>query len=95
VSAVPRLLGGLPVVAYTPIDQRHRATGNCRHFAHGELVHPAAGLAICRDSDGGFLLFGCDAGWNTVTDTWHESLEDARYQAEFEYEGIDGTWNWL
>ena len=51
-----------------------------------------AGLAICRAPDG-FYLFGCDAEWNTVTDTWHESLEDAQHQAGFEHEGIDDTWN--
>ncbi|HEX6372166.1 MAG TPA: hypothetical protein VF006_24830 [Longimicrobium sp.] len=93
-STVPLFLGGVPVVAYTRIDERHRPTGSCRHFAHGALAGPAAGLAICRDSDGGFFLFGCDAEWNPVTDTWHETLEDAQHQAEFEYEGITGTWMW-
>ena len=35
----------------------------------------------------------CDPAWNTVTDTWHETLEDALEQAEFEYEGVAETWN--
>ena len=34
-------------------------------------------------------IFGCDEGWNAVTDTWHETLEDAKAQAEFEYEGVN------
>lgn len=93
-TAVPLFLEGMPVVAYTRIDERHRPTGNCRHLANGNLVGAATGLAICRDADGGFYLFGCDADWNTVTDTWHDSVEDALHQATFEYEGVDLTWNW-
>lgn len=38
-------------------------------------------------------MFGCDGDWNTVTDTWHETLEGALEQAEFEYEGVTATWN--
>jgi hypothetical protein len=40
-----------------------------------------------------YYLFGCDAEWNTVTDTWHKTLEEALEQAEFEYEGVSKTWN--
>ncbi len=43
-------------------------------------------------SDQGFYLFGCDAEWNTVTDTWHESVIAAKRQAEHEYEGTLNTW---
>jgi hypothetical protein len=94
-SAVPLFLAGLPVVACARIDGRQQPTGACRHLAHGELLGPAAGLAICRDADGGFYLFGCDAEWNTVTDTWHQTLDDALRQAEFEYDGVGETWKWL
>lgn len=52
-----------------------------------------AGLAICRYPDqAGFHWFGCDAEWQNVTDTRHETLETAQQQAEFEYEGVGGTW---
>jgi hypothetical protein len=37
-------------------------------------------------------LFGCDKEWHHITDTWHESLEEAKRQAEFEYEGVSATW---
>jgi hypothetical protein len=30
-------------------------------------------------------LFHCDADWNTVTDTYHDTLEQALSQAEFEF----------
>jgi hypothetical protein len=39
-----------------------------------------------------YYLFGCDDAWNTLTDTRHETLEDALRQAEFEYEGVSQTW---
>jgi hypothetical protein len=52
-----------------------------------------AGLAICQyPGMSEFYLFGCDAEWNTVTDTFHETLEEAKHQAEFEYEGTRTTW---
>jgi hypothetical protein len=87
----PPIVGSLPVVCYTPIDWRHEHTGACRHWVDGELVEPAAGLAVCRDETG-YYLFGCDGDWEPVTDTWHETLDDALDQAEAEYRGTQATW---
>jgi hypothetical protein len=62
---------------------------------------PTAIDTICRyrddtkykgESDTGFYLFYCDTDWNIVTDTWHESLDAAKRQARFEYDGIDNHW---
>jgi hypothetical protein len=78
-------------VCYTPIDWRHEHTDACRHWVGGELAQPAAGLVVCRD-DGGYYLFGCDASWEPVTDTWHETLDDALDQADAEYAGTRETW---
>jgi hypothetical protein len=78
---------------FTPIDQRHRHTGDCRQIVAGQLQGPAAGLAICTHGDDeGYFLFGCDAAWNCLTDTWHQTVEDAMRQAEFEYEGVSRSW---
>jgi hypothetical protein len=85
------LIGGAKVLYFTPIDERHRQTGHCRHRASGVLQGPAAGLAICR-GEGGYYLFGCDASWADITDTWHQTLEAAMAQAEFEYVGVSSTW---
>lgn len=81
------------LVRWSVIDGRHRPTGGCRQIVRGELSGPAAGLAICRSGDGAFYLYGCDAEWNVVTDTWHETLEGALRQAELEYEGVTATWH--
>lgn len=93
-KTIPTILGGAKVVLYTPIDERHRPTGNCKQILAGVLAGPAAGLAICQyDGEDSFYLFGCDQEWNSVTDTWHQTVEDAKAQAEFEYEGVSATWS--
>lgn len=90
---IPKEVDGAKVVLYTPIDERHRHTGNCRQMVDGELVGPAARLAICQyETEDSFYLFGCDENWETIADTWHQTLEDAKQQAEFEYEGVSATW---
>lgn len=92
-NRAPSEIDGAKVVLYTPVDERHRHTGNCRQVVAGALMGAAAGLAICRyEGDASFYLFGCGPDWNVLTDTWHETLEDAKAQAEFEYEGVSATW---
>ena len=72
-------------------DIAHTGTG--QQFVAGALQGPAAGLAICQyDDDSGFYLFGCDEQWKCITDTWHQTLDEAMQQAEFEYEGVTETW---
>jgi len=93
VKDAPEAIDGSTVILFTPIDQRHRHTGNCRQVAAGVLQGPASGLAICKyESEEGYYLFGCDATWSSVTDTWHQTVEEAMRQAEFEYEGVTGSW---
>ncbi len=92
-DAVPSEIGGAQVLYYTRIDERHHATGNCRHTVGGQEMGAFAGLAICHyQGDNSYYLFYCDSAWNAVTDTWHETIEDAMEQAEFEYQGVTTTW---
>jgi hypothetical protein len=92
-EAAPKQINGATVVLFTPIDERHRHTGNCRQIVAGVLQGPAAGMAICQyDGEDSFYLFGCDEHCSTITDTWHQTIEEARGQAEFEYEGVAATW---
>ncbi|MBC7900569.1 MAG: hypothetical protein H7070_11020 [Saprospiraceae bacterium] len=91
---IPKQVSNANVVAYTVIDERHRHTGNCEQIVAGVLMGAALGLAICQyDGETSFYLFGCDENWDVLTDTWHETLADAKEQAEFEYDGISATWN--
>jgi hypothetical protein len=60
-AAAPKQIGGATVLLFTPIDERHRYTGNCRQILAGVLQGPAAGLAICQyDGEDGFYVFACD-----------------------------------
>ena len=89
----PKEVSGVKVILYSPIDERHNQTGNCKHLVVGVLMGAATGLAICQyEGEESFYLFGCDENWETLTDTWHKTLGDAKAQAEFEYEGISATW---
>ena len=89
----PSHIGGAKVICYTPIDERHHPTGNTKQIVNGVVLGPAAGIAICQyEGEEYFYLFGCDEQWNCRSDTWHEELEDAKAQAEFEYQGTSGTW---
>ena len=89
----PRAINDLPVLFFTPIDWRHTPTDATIHTVAGEPFGPAAGLAICQDptSSAVYLLY-CDDNWEPVTDTWHENVQDAKEQAEFEYSGTQESW---
>jgi hypothetical protein len=83
----------MKVIAYTPIDGRHRFTGNTRQVVRGQVAGAMAGLAICRHPGATeCYLFGCDGDWQSVTDTWHQSVVEAKEQGEYEYEGVSKTW---
>ena len=90
---VPDFIDGARVVMFAQIDSRHRATGKCEQIVAGAISGPAAALAICHyDGEAGYYLFGCDSHWNSVTDTLHETVEEAQAQAEFEYQGVTSAW---
>ena len=92
--APPKLIDRARVARWSVIDGRHRPTGNCLQIVDGVSGGSAAGLAICQyEGETSYYLFGCDAAWNKVTDTWHGTLEEALEQAEFEYQGITATWS--
>ena len=89
----PETVDGAKVICFTQIDERHRHTGNCKQIVAGVLMGAAVGLAICQYAgEDSSYLFGCDVDWNTLSDTWHETLESAKAQAEFEYQGVSATW---
>jgi hypothetical protein len=93
VNTPPKQIGGADLLLFTPIDQRHRPTGNCQHFVNDVRQGPAVNLAICTYSgEPGYYLFSCDEEWAVITDSWHETLDGAMSQAEFEYDGVNATW---
>ena len=90
---VPKIVGGARTLYYTFIDDRHQRTGNTMHVVGGNVIEKINGLAICKyDNDAGYYLFGCDENWDSITDTYHDSVEEAKEQAEFEYLNSFETW---
>ena len=91
-SCPPKIYDAI-VVAWAIVGSAARPTGNTVHSVGGEVIGPVAGLAICSTTDGhGFYLFYCGPKWDEITDTWHQSVDDAKAQAEFEYHGISSLW---
>jgi hypothetical protein len=91
-SNAPATLGGAVVLKIARIFPAAH-TGNTRHTVAGNPVAPASRLAIARyPGQPGYYLFYCDEAWSVMTDTWHESMENAEAQAEFEYTGSKNAW---
>jgi hypothetical protein len=91
---IPTIIDGGRVVLYSRIDERHELTGAGWQILHGEdVLAPAWGVAICESMDtGGFILVSCEEDWIPVAETRHPTLEAAKRQAEFEYDGLQSTW---
>ena len=89
---IPDFIGGSQVICYAVINLC-LPTGNTEHFINDKLQDAAYGLAICRyESQGGYYLFSCNNNWVEFADTWHETIENAKDQAEYEYNGITNFW---
>jgi hypothetical protein len=88
----PPQLDDAPVLFWASTSHA-RPTARTTHRAGGRILPPAINLAICQyPGDTQYYLFYCDADWNVQTDTAHASLDAAKDQAEFEYEGISASW---
>jgi hypothetical protein len=86
-------IGGAKVICFTKLDTRHIRTNNTEHHVSGQILQNIYGLAICKyEEEVGFYLFYCDPNWSTITDTWHETVDDAKEQAEFEFTNTLSTW---
>ena len=92
-EVVPDEIGGARVLHFIKIANIFRSTGNTKHIVRGALMGSAYGLAICKyENQVGYYLFGCDENWESITDTFHETVEDAMEQGEFEYKGTMDNW---
>jgi hypothetical protein len=87
---------GGKVICFARLDAGVQRTGKTVHRRAGAEMPPFRGLVIVEESVGGpYYLLYCDDEWQSLTDTWHETLEDAKAQAAFEYEGISQAWEVL
>lgn len=92
-NQAPKQIGHADLIAYLILNSSHTKTNNTKHYIHGKLLTDINGLAICKhDHDTGYYLFYCDNTWKEFTDTYHESIEDAIDQAEFEFANTRESW---
>ena len=84
----PRAIDGATVLRFADLSTTSR-TGKTRHIVHGREATNFAALAIAQyQSDPGFYLFYCDGDWNTITDTYHDTIDAAIAQAQFEFGSV-------
>lgn len=89
----PNQIGNADLVAYVALEDKHIRTGFTEHWVGGKLVKDFYGLAICKyPNSNGYYLFYCDSAWVDITDTYHETIEDAIEHAEFEYTNTENDW---
>jgi hypothetical protein len=85
VKPVPPRIDGAEVLQIADLATAISA-GRTHHLVDEAEVGDFAALAISRyDDEPGVYLFYCDGDWRPVTDTHHETIEDAIRQAEFEF----------
>jgi hypothetical protein len=87
----PSELDGAKVIATAIVGEAVRPTGATIHRGPDGVIPPANALAIVA-GEAGIYLFYCDDQWQVLTDMWHPSVNNAKAQAEFEYEGISELW---
>ena len=89
---IPKEIGSQEVVLTAIINDTCKHTKNCSHTFDGKVLGKAKWAVITKpDNVGSCYLFMCYSN-GELTDTSHESVEDAREQAEWEYEGISNNW---
>jgi hypothetical protein len=76
------------------------STGNTRHSI-GTLIEgvptpveelPTPEWVEISEEDGAFYMFYLDAGGVCFADTWHQTLDEAKQQATFEFEIEPEDW---
>ena len=89
---IPRKIGSLEIAHYAILDDTCTHTKNCVNEISGKVLGAAIWAAITKASDGEqcYLFFCYPEG--ELTDSLHESVSEAKEQAEWEYFGIKNRW---
>ncbi len=75
------------------LGPQHSSTDHTHHHRDGQLLPSAAKLQIAQyKSEPGFYLIYLDKNGKEMTDTYHDSLEKAFKQTEFEYQVKPEEW---
>jgi hypothetical protein len=75
------------------LTEAHSPTRKTRHLSGGALLPPPAEVRIAQyPNDPGYYLLHYDSDGQEMTDTYHDSLEGAIAQAEWEFGAHEGEW---
>ena len=78
------------------LSEKHQPTGKTRHFRSGQELPRPIELRIAQyDGDPGYYLFYCDSLGGEMTDTYHDSIEEAFAQAEWEFAISKDEWTMI
>jgi hypothetical protein len=85
---------GYIVLRQVRLSDKHKPTGGTRHYKGSEVLPPASQLWIARYPDDlGYYLLYLDANGNELTDTYHDSLDEAIAQASWEFNVQPSEWS--
>jgi len=90
----PTELDGARVSLWSPIDSRHKKTAVIRLYADGQEQLDFAGIAIAayKKEGSGAYVFYCDSSWEVLNDCAYADVEEAKKEAELQFEGLNSTW---
>ena len=84
-------IDGAKILSYNNINFGNIRTGATLHV--GISNDNIKILAIGKyDEDPGYYLFYCDNNLNVLNDTYHNTIDEAKEQAEFEFTNSNKTW---
>lgn len=92
----PREIGGANVIAYAIVQKNNTHTKNTKQVVSGNIMGPASAMIVAQyTGESGYYVFGSySSEWSTETDTWHEDLESAVEQLDWEYEELSKNIVW-
>ena len=79
------------------LSDKHQPTGKTRHYigwpGNRELLPTPHSLAITQfEGNSGFYLYYLDSNGKEQTDTYHDTLDKAKHQADLEFNVKDSDW---
>jgi len=96
IGECPKEIGGAKVVAYSIVGAENPRTGNTAQIVAGVTKGAATAMIIAQyANDTAYYVFGCYGDkWASETDTWHEDIEDAVEQLDWEYRNLSKNLVW-
>ena len=89
----PSKIDGAEAKCYVVLTADNCPTRATQHFVAGELRTDFDRLVIATYvGEPGAYLFYCDSTWQVITDTQHETIEEAKNQANIEFKNLQNRW---